>query len=441
MSYSDQHYGPGDPDCPICHGIGYIRYDVPENHPLFGKAIDCKCRRNDVENKRLSHMRRMGGLDNLADKTFESFNPDGIGLTEHRRNNLRLVYELVRNFAEDLGGWLVITGGYGCGKTHLAAAVANYQILQGNAVLFVTVPDLLDYLRSSFNPALSQEEQYQSRFDEIKTAPLLILDDLGIENATSWAVEKLYQILNYRYNAKIPTVITTNHKPDELEPRIRSRFFDPDLSQVLSITAPDYRQSGIASLQSDLNGLGLYAHMRFDTFELRRDLPRAEVDNLRRASEAARTYAKEPQGWLILMGSYGCGKTHLAAAIANQHAEDQGESVLFVTMPDLLDHLRSTFAPNSSTSYDKRFNQVKTAQLLILDDLGFESATPWAREKLNQLFNYRYNARLPTVITTAHTLEDLEKTMPRLAVRLRDKRISKMIVILAPAYLGRAQNS
>ncbi|MBN1311852.1 MAG: ATP-binding protein [Anaerolineae bacterium] len=172
--------------------------------------------------------------------------------------------------------------------------------------------------------------------------------------------------------------------------------------------------------------------MTFDTFEVRKDLPAAQRDNLKRAFKLAKSYADQPQGWLVLIGVYGCGKTHLAAAIANSYAA-KGDAVLFVTVPDLLDHLRSTFAPDSTVSYDKRFNEVKTASLLVLDDLGTELASPWAKEKLYQLFNYRYNARLPTVITTSHELEDID---PRLATRMRDQRIGTLFAILAPAYLG-----
>jgi DNA replication protein DnaC len=438
MSYSDQHYGLGDPDCPICGGVGYVRYDVPEEHPYFGKAFDCECRRARVEAERQAHLRRLGGLENLADKTFDTFNPEGVGLAQPHRDNLRRAFERAAAYAEDPQGWLVIVGGYGCGKTHLAAAIANAQIGKGNKVVFVPVPDLLDYLRAAFGPGTAEEEGYQERFEEIRNAPLLILDDLGIENRTAWTMEKLYQLLNHRYNAHLPTVITTNHNLEELDLRLRSRLSDPDLSQVLPITAPDYRRAGVAAAQSDLNGLGLYAHMTFDSFDLRRDLPRAERDNLKHALGVSKAFADRPEGWLVLMGDYGCGKTHLAAAIANANAA-RGVAVLFVTVPDLLDHLRATFAPNSTTPYDKRFSEVKTAPLLILDDLGTESATPWAQEKLYQLFNHRYNARLPTVITTAHVLEKLEEIAPRLAVRIRDKRLSKVVAIVAPAYRGEPQ--
>jgi DNA replication protein DnaC len=99
----------------------------------------------------------------------------------------------------------------------------------------------------------------------------------------------------------------------------------------------------------------------------------------------------------------------------------------------LLDHLRAAFNPTSGTSYDKRFAEIKATPLLVLDDLGTESATPWAREKLYQLFNYRYNARLPTVITTAVPPDELD---PRLASRMLDGDRCTFFVLEAPSYRG-----
>jgi len=77
---------------------------------------------------------------------------------------------------------------------------------------------------------------------------------------------------------------------------------------------------------------------------------------------------------------------------------------------------------------------VRQSRLLILDDLGTQSATPWAQEKLYQLFNYRYNSELPTVITTSSKMEKLD---PRLFSRLQDQRICQIIVIdEVPPYRG-----
>jgi len=135
---------------------------------------------------------------------------------------------------------------------------------------------------------------------------------------------------------------------------------------------------------------------------------------------------------LIYQGVNGCGKTHLAAAIANYRSA-QGEPVFFVVVADLLDHLRATFSPDSRTSYDQFFEKVKEIPLLILDDFGEQSATPWAQEKLYQLMNYRYNARLPMVVTTCLSLDEIET---RISSRMVDPKISLVFNIIAPDYRG-----
>jgi DNA replication protein DnaC len=111
---------------------------------------------------------------------------------------------------------------------------------------------------------------------------------------------------------------------------------------------------------------------------------------------------------------------------------DKGNPPLFIMVPDLLDHLRASFDPRNNISYDHRFDEIRTASLLVLDDLGAQSTTPWAREKLHQLFNHRYSAELPTVITVA--VDMLEAIDERLRVRLLDERLCSIYAITAPAY-------
>jgi DNA replication protein DnaC len=258
------------------------------------------------------------------------------------------------------------------------------------------------------------------------------LDDLGSHSSTQWAQEKLFQLFNHRYNAQLPTVVTSNHELEEIDIRIRSRIIDPDLSQIVTILAPDFRQSGVSQGISELSSLSLHADQTFETFDMREhELDREKAENLKRAFNFARNFAVNPQDWIAFSGTYGCGKTHLAAAIANERIR-AGEPALFVVVPDLLDHLRSAYSPNSLTPYDKRFDEVRKAPLLILDDLGTESATPWAEEKLYQLFNYRYNARLPTVITMAKDV-DLK---PRLKSLILDVGRCTPFEVLAPSYRG-----
>ncbi len=424
---------PGDPNCPICGGIGYLRRDLPIDHPDFGKIVPCSCRSKEITQSARARLFRMSSLDALKNLRFENFEKRGrVGLGQHQADSLENAYNQAHHFAEQRKGWLLLVGRYGCGKTHLAAAIANQTIESGIATLFLTVPDLLDWLRYAYS---GTEMSFEERFEEIRESPMLILDDFGTQNATAWAQEKIFQIMNHRYINQLPTVVTSNIAISDFEGRIRSRLQDPDLVTVVKILSPDYRNPTDDTGHPELSTLGLHSRQTFGNFSLRKgeNIPASGLKDLEHAYKATKDFAERPQGWLLLTGPYGCGKTHLAAAIGNYQA-GMGIPPLMVSVPDLLDHLRATFSPHSPVSLDRRFEEVRKSQLLILDDLGTQSATPWAQEKLYQLFNYRYNAELPTVITTSSTTDKLD---PRLYSRLQDQRICEIIVIdEVPSYRG-----
>jgi DNA replication protein DnaC len=220
--------------CARCKGIGYLVADVPYGHPNFGELITCQCRAAEKNQLRRQRLLTMSNLGPFSEKTFENFDAGVPGVAR--------AYARARKFAEHPNGWLILFGGYGCGKTHLGAAIAN-QVLREYlmTVLLTVVPDLLDHLRSTFGP--HSEVEYDERFEEVRSAQVLILDDFGTENATPWAREKLFQLVNHRYNYRLPTVITSNRKPEDLDPRIFSRMTDRDLcDEITLIDAEDYRR-------------------------------------------------------------------------------------------------------------------------------------------------------------------------------------------------------
>jgi DNA replication protein DnaC len=105
--------------------------------------------------------------------------------------------------------------------------------------LFIVVPDFLDHLRSTFSP--DSKVSYDQFFESVRSSELLVLDDFGEQAGTPWAQEKLYQVINHRYNARLATVITTSCSPDEMESRIGARFADTKISMFFNINVPHYR--------------------------------------------------------------------------------------------------------------------------------------------------------------------------------------------------------
>lgn len=416
----------------LCGGLGYVRYDLPVDHPQFGQLF--RCPNSPADQERLKRLRTLGNLDAFADKTFVTFRTDLPMLTPTQAQSLQAALNAAQAYAANPDGWLLLEGTYGCGKTHLAAAVGNARLQVEDIVLFITTPDLLDHLRNTYGA--DSELGYDEMFDRLRNAPMLILDDLGVENPSAWAQEKLFQLLNHRYSRMLPTVITTNADIDMLDPRVRSRLLDDTIIHRIRISAPDYR-TPVQSQRDQLSSLPFYSGMTFDNFDTRTALSPDDRQNLERVFAAARSYAQQPQGWFVLLGNYGSGKTHLAAAIANVQQE-RGNLVVFITVPDLLDHLRTTFSPGSSVTFDRRFQTVRSVPLLVLDDLSTESATMWAKEKLFQLLNHRYVAGLPTVITSSSTIEKIDE---RIRTRLMDRRLCTIFGITVPSYTSRTYRS
>lgn len=427
-----------DAPCPICGGKGVIILDVPVTDLRYGKLRRCPNHPVTSDVGHQERLRRIGNLDAYKDKTFENFviNPFDGGYTHEAVTSLKLALQRAEDFVRSPDGWIVYEGTYGCGKTHLAVAIGNARLEQyGDQVLFITAPDLLDYLRTTYSP--NAEISYDESFDRIRNVPLLILDDLGVENPSGWAKEKLFQLLNSRYVKSLPTVITTNTPLDELDPRISSRMMQGDVVKHIKIHAPDFRAlTRPDDEDKSFSKLHFYRNMRFQTFSTESAFPEEE-SNLNRAIEVAYSYATEPKGWLYIMGDFGSGKTHLAASIANE-LHEQGKQVMFTTVPDLLDYLRLTFDPKTNVRFDKRFHEIVNVPILILDDLRLASATAWAQEKLFQMIDHRYVAKMPTVITSSETMES---TDPRLATRLMDRRICFPFAFKARSYVKRIGKS
>jgi DNA replication protein DnaC len=439
--------------CPLCRGAGFVRKDVPLDDPDFGRAFPCRCVLEEREEERLARLQRYSNLGPLTRLTFANLMSRGRSTDPGNQERFAKAVAAAQQFAQEPSGWLVLCGSSGCGKTHLAAAIGNASIEEGRPAFFVVVPDLLDHLRAAYKPG--SEVSYDELFEQVRNAPLVILDDLGGHSATPWAQEKLFQLVNHRYNHRFPTVFTTSVPLEEMDERLRTRLCDASLSQVFLL------EDGLGGGTAAFGGLSLpvIREMTFESFvhsgpglqkqladifrsqeesdfwgERLQTLVEKALRSLHVAYVTARGYADNPKGWLVLLGETGCGKTHLAAAIGH-YLRAREMKVEFCVVPDLLDALRSASRENADGGdVDDVLEAVRTTPCLILDDLGVHSATPWAQEKLFQILNYRYNAKLPTVITVGCALDDLPDSW---VSRMYDTKVSMIFEIEAPDYRGR----
>ena len=115
---------------------------------------------------------------------------------------------------------LFLIGGYGTGKTHLAAAIANQLLRAGTPVICMTMIDLLARIRETYDREDATEAQVMRLYADV---PLLIIDDLGSENPTEWGSTMIFSIINARYEAYMPTIVTSNCGADELVQRMTPR--------------------------------------------------------------------------------------------------------------------------------------------------------------------------------------------------------------------------
>ena len=156
--------------------------------------------------------------------------------------------------------------------------------------------------------------------------------------------------------------------------------------------------------------------------------------------ESALAYAKELASgvqatkWLTLIGTTGCGKTHLAIAICRQWL-NEGKVARYGFVPLLLKELKDGFELNGEYSYRARFDALCSIPLLVLDDLGVEKSTEWAQEQLQTIIHYRGLNALPLIVTTNRPLSDLKgDELGRIASRLRRETWCRVVTITASEY-------
>lgn len=123
-----------------------------------------------------------------------------------------------------------ISGTKGTGKTHLAAAIANYLLNRGTAAICMTERELFGRIRRTYSQRGGDEGEVLETY---KHVPLLIIDDLGKERATDWTISTLYAIIDGRYDRAMPLIITTNYDPANLTGRLTPQGDDGTTAECI----------------------------------------------------------------------------------------------------------------------------------------------------------------------------------------------------------------
>jgi DNA replication protein DnaC len=160
--------------------------------------------------------------ERFLQRTFKTF----IAETPNQKAAVLVASEYARNFDSKLpkrgqplpgrNGFL-ITGTKGTGKTHIAAAIANYLLRRGTAVICTTERNLFGAIRRTYSHTSGDESAVREVYERVS---LLVIDDLGKEKPSEWTLATLYAIIDGRYENAMPLIITTNYDAKSLLARL-----------------------------------------------------------------------------------------------------------------------------------------------------------------------------------------------------------------------------
>lgn len=209
--------------CGKCHTPKQCRIDVADGQggtTEFTPPIPCDCQKREREKQEavarraenaaiVERLQAQCGMDNrLRSQTFEAAQING----ENERA-FRICSRYVEKFDELLekNQGLLLWGDVGSGKTFAAACIANALLSKRVSVVMTSFVKLLEYFQSAKD---SEETDWMRRISRVQ---LLVLDDLGAERGTEYALEKVYNVIDSRYRAGLPMILTTNLNLAEMQ--------------------------------------------------------------------------------------------------------------------------------------------------------------------------------------------------------------------------------
>lgn len=207
-------------NCQNCKGLCFCKNEM-KGYKLIPNVLDNKInfeyeacsymKKNLKETSFLNNIKLYNEPSELKNARIKDIYVDD----KSRVEVIKYINDYIKNYNKDRLKALYLTGSFGSGKTYLISALFNELAKQNVTSVIVYFPEFLRTLKSSFNDI---ENSYNERFNHVKNAKLLLIDDIGAENITTWGRDEILgTILQYRMQENLPTFFTSNLNMKELE--------------------------------------------------------------------------------------------------------------------------------------------------------------------------------------------------------------------------------
>lgn len=220
------------PDCEICGGVGFVRYDVPLDHFMFGKIEPCP----NAINSQFAVPGRFGlRYDEQRELTWKSL--------DNYNNSVDIASRIAQELNDHTGAWIFLHGTWGVAKSLILKIAVAEGLRSGRHSHYVSMVDILDDLRMAFDEE-DQASVLNERITRWSTIPFLAIDEFEKTNPTPWVMERMFQIFDRRYNLAVheqaATLIASNQRPSDFRPEFESRIMD-GRGLVLELRGQDIR--------------------------------------------------------------------------------------------------------------------------------------------------------------------------------------------------------
>ena len=219
--------GDCSPDCSECGGVGYVHYDVPVGHPKFGKVERCPNARVSTHKSSL----QAGEIDPRVGLTSDEVYNLTWGLVKKGVNQADQARDVTRRAYTSGHGMVFMYGGYGQGKSLVLKIAVAAALNEGKRAAYANLAGVLDDIRSAYDERENKMTELVRRMEWWTSLDVLAIDELDKVGQTEWARERIFQLLDARYQRAVRqealTVIAANYQnTDELSGYLKSRIED-----------------------------------------------------------------------------------------------------------------------------------------------------------------------------------------------------------------------